>query len=306
MGGARKPKGMGVGNLALSDRLIIDILVNSGPQTFVELERKTQLSSATLSTHLKGLQARGVIAREGREIRLGREYDSPEWKTAWSLSRYVLSPLDPFEAFEILRGPAGEALRVISSLARNLEGKIKSECPFHPPVLVCYREKGRMLGEMLGRLPRGPEIRSWLLNEVTFLIGHGALNAELEVLEHLERAWEHETFRLLLMSILESAGLGDRKDEATRLLREGKDDWELFPALGVAKKLGALDGLLRLLRWVAPILDAHQERPDGPLVLDLNRPTVSSIVFAHAEEVHRVQILYPLWRRRLGVKDATD
>jgi DNA-binding Lrp family transcriptional regulator len=305
MGGERKPAGTKAGDLVLSDRLIVDILVNSGPQTFGELKRKTRLSSATLSTHLKGLQARGIITREGRAIRLSGEYDSPEWKTAWSLSHYVLFPLDPFEAFEILRGPAGEALRVISSLGLNLEGKIKSECPFHPPVLFCYRETKRMLDEIAKRYsPEGPEVRSWELNEVIFLTGLGVLNAELEALENLVRAGEHEAFRLLLDSALEREGLESRREEAVRLLREGKDDWELFPALGVAKKLGALDGLLRLLRWVAPILDAHQGRPDGPLVL--NRPTVPSIAFANGAKAHREQILCPLWRRRLGVKDAPD
>jgi hypothetical protein len=51
--------------------------------------------------------------------------------------------------------------------------------------------------------------------------------------------------------MLERAGLGPRKEETVLLLREGKDDWELFPALGTAK------------------------RPDDPLVL--NRPTVPSL-----------------------------
>ena len=298
-------EGKGRGTLKGADRLILGALTRHGPARFTDLQRLTFLGPSTLSRRLRVLEERGLVTGGDQIYRLSGEYDSPEWKTAWVVANlYSFIPLDPFEAFGILRGPAGEALRVISSLGLNPEGKIKSECPFHPPVLICYREKGRMLDEMLGRLPREPEIRSWLLNEVTFLIGLGALNAELEALENLVRAGEHEAFRLLLDSTLERAGLGDRKEEAVRLLREGKDDWELFPALGVAKKLGVLDGLLRLLRWVAPILDAHQERPDGPLVL--NRPTVPSIAFANATEAHREQILCPLWRRRLGVKDAPD
>jgi len=94
------------------------------------------------------------------------------------------------------------------------------------------------------------------------------------VLGDLERG-EYEAFRFLSESMLERAGLGPRKEETVLLLREGKDDWELFPALGTAKRLGALDGLLQLLRWVAPILDGYQKRPDDPLVL--NRPTVPSL-----------------------------
>jgi DNA-binding transcriptional ArsR family regulator len=300
-------EGKGRGTLKGADRLILGALTRHGPARFTDLQRLTFLGPSTLSRRLRVLEERGLVTGGDQIYRLSGEYDSPEWKTAWVVANlYSFIPLDPFEAFGILRGPAGEALRAISSLGLNLEGKIKSECPFHPPILICYREKGRMLDEMWGRLPGEREIHRWQLNEVTFLMGLGALNMELDALQRLERAWEHETFRLLLVAMLESAGLGDRKDEAIRLLWEGKDDWELFPALGVAKKLGALDGLLRLLRWVAPILDAHQERPDGPLVLDPERPTVSSIVFKDGATNHWWRRLCPLWRRRLGVKDAPD
>jgi DNA-binding transcriptional ArsR family regulator len=299
-------EGKGRGTLKGADRLILGALTRHGPARFMDLQRLTFLGPSTLSRRLRVLEERGLVIGGNQIYRLSGEYDSPEWKTAWVVANlYSFIPLDPFEAFEILRGPAGEALRVISSLGLNLEGKIKSECPFHPPVLICYRETKRMLDEIAKRYsPEGLEVRSWELNEVIFLTGLGVLNAELETLENLVRAGEHEAFRLLLDSALERAGLESRREEAVRLLREGKDDWELFPALGVAKKLGALEGLLRLLRWAAPILDAHQERPDGPLVL--NRPTVPSIAFANGAKAHREQILYPLWRRRLGVKDAPD
>ena len=255
--------------LTIPDRIILDILIRYGPQRFNSLWRMTKLSPPTQVKHLRLLEQMGYVEREGKYFKL--KIDTPEWKTVWCLSNYsLLFPLDIDEGWRLVE-KSSEALLTISSLGLNLEGKYKSGCPFHPPSLVCFRELEKV---MRSSFPPTREEPKWVMTEVRLLLALGCFNSELKILEQLD-----SDSRSLEVS-LGMEGLDPKK--TLSFLRRERDNWEVFPAVGIARKLKVVGDIKRLLEWISPVV-----KDEG----------LPFFVFKSAEQGHLENILVPLWKR---------
>jgi DNA-binding Lrp family transcriptional regulator len=280
-------------DLELSDRIIIDALVRYGPLTFTDLEQKTELSPATLSSRLPLLEAKGILSRVGPgrrycKIVFAPPYDRPEWTAVWKLwGSHLLPTPDPFRPFEILqRGQTAETLKILSSLMLG-EGK----CPFHPATFTCYREHEQTYKLFLPLPPgMGPK---WVLDETRLLLALAAFNLELDIQNWLNPSHPRSA---LLEPLASAWGLDGKK--LREFLTEHKDDWEVFPAIGIAKRLGSMENLGELLNLLAPLIGV-QETPGGHI--RVYEPPFSPIIYAFAtfEDAHQ-RLLTDAWKQKLG------
>jgi DNA-binding MarR family transcriptional regulator len=286
-------KGVKFGDLKMSDRIIIDALVCYGPLTFTDLEQKTELSPATLSSRLSILEAKGILARMGPSRRnckivFAPPYDRPEWAAAWKLwgSRLLPGP-DPFRGFEILeRGQTTETLKILSSLELG-----RGKCPFHPANFSCYHEF-----EQVEKIffPLHSVIRPELprLDETRLLLALAAFNLELDIQNWLDPTHPRS---VLLEALAPHWGFDGKK--LREFLTEHKDDWEVFPAIGIAKRLGSIQNLRELLDLVAPFIGV-QEKP-GDYIRPYEPPSPMIYAFVSFEEAHR-KLLTDAWKQKLG------
>ena len=176
------------------------------------------------------------------------------------------------EAIKLLTDEVVESLLVIQSLEENVMGDLKPlpNCP-HTPSFYCYHEAYRSRQERKN------------LDELAFLTGLSRFNFELSMVELLEmgvdlsRFVNHFDFYFGLTWIHDYRDKFKLPEKAKKLekefmleLIERKDDPDIYPALGVARKTGTMDQLIGLLNWIRPLLMvSNLERID---LRDLRRP----------------------------------